>query len=374
MVSGAVWSDLEGRGRADLILACDWGPIRVFRAGPSGMHEVTRELGMEPYTGWWNGVATGDFDGDGRMDIVASNWGRNTKYQSHRSRELAVVYGEFTGDTRMELLEVYHDPISDEYVPWAALDIVASAIPEIRQRFTTARSYGAASVTEILGDQAPVAKRITVNTLESALFLNRGQRLEMVPLPPEAQFAPAFGVAVADFDGDGTEDLFLSQNFFGVEPETSRYDAGRGLWLKGDGRGGLEAVSGQESGIKLYGEQRGCAVGDFDQDGRMDLIVVQNNHETRLYRNGRGLPGLRVRFGDGDAAGIGATLRLRFGGRLGPAREVQAGSGYWSQNSLKPVLATPTPPGELWVRWPGGRETVHPVPAGARELVVRRGM
>jgi hypothetical protein len=371
MVSGAVWSELAGNGRADLVLACDWGPIRVFRVGATGLHEITRELGLEAYTGWWNGVATGDFDNDGRMDIVASNWGRNTKYQSHRLRELAVVFGDFAGNG-IELLEAYYDAVTKQYVPWAALDIAAAAIPEIGQRFTTARSYGAASVDEILGDQAAAASRLTVNTLESALFLNRGGRFEMIPLPVEAQFAPAFGLAVADFDGDGAEDLFLSQNFFGVEPETSRYDAGRGLWLRGDGRGGFQAVPGQESGIRVYGEQRGCAVGDFDGDARTDLIVAQNNHETRLYRNARAAPGLRVRFGDGAAAGIGATLRLRFGERFGPAREVQAGSGYWSQNSLTPVLAAPAPPSELWVRWPGGRETRHPVPDGARELVVRR--
>jgi len=42
------------------------------------------------------------------------------------------------------------------------------------------------------------------------------------PLPAEAQLAPAFAVCVGDMDGDGKEDVFLSQNFFAVAPETSR--------------------------------------------------------------------------------------------------------------------------------------------------------
>jgi len=62
-------------------------------------------------------------------------------------------------------------------------------------------------------------------------------------------------------------------------------DAGRGLLLRGRGDGTLDAVPGQESGIAIYGEQRGCAAADFDGDGRPDLVVTQNGAETKLYRN-----------------------------------------------------------------------------------------
>ena len=61
-------------------------------------------------------------------------------------------------------------------------------------------------------------------------------------------------------DGDGKEDVFLSQNFFATLPEEWRHDAGRGLWLRGDGQGGFKAVSGQESGVAVYGECGGYMV------------------------------------------------------------------------------------------------------------------
>ena len=186
--------------------------------------------------------------------------------------------------------------------------------------------------------------------------MNRGDHFEARPLPDEAQFAPAFGVSVGDLDGDGREDVVLSQNFFGVEPETSRYDAGRGLLLIGDGRGGFEAVSGQESGIKLDGEQRGCALADFDGDGRCDLAIGQNSGFTALYRNVGGAPGLRVRLRGpaGNPDGIGAMIRLKYRDRFGPARLLQAGSGYWSQESVIQVLGHIEPPTDVWVRWQGG--------------------
>ncbi|MGC8991594.1 MAG: FG-GAP repeat domain-containing protein, partial [Verrucomicrobiia bacterium] len=194
-----------------------------------------------------------------------------------------------------------------------------------------------------------------------------------VPLPPEAQWSPAFGICIADFDGDGCEDVFLSQNFFAVNPDEWRHDAGRGLLLRGDGRGGLSPMPGQASGIKVYGEQRGCAVGDYDTDGRPDIVVTQNGNETKLFHNVSGKPGLRVRCVGplGNPTGIGAAVRLRFrSGRFGAPREIQSGSGYWSRNSDTLVLATPEPPAEVWVRWPGGHEVSAPIPANAREIAL----
>src|SRR5256884_3597963 len=69
LVSGAVWSDLDGDGFPELVLACEWGPIRVFRNQAGKLREATTELGLDKYTGWWNGGTAGDIDCDGRMDI-----------------------------------------------------------------------------------------------------------------------------------------------------------------------------------------------------------------------------------------------------------------------------------------------------------------
>ena len=88
-------------------------------------------------------------------------------------------------------------------------------------------------------------------------------------------------------DGDGHDDLFLSQNFFALQTGESRYDAGRGLWLKGDGSGDLVPVSGKESGVNIYGEQRGAGLCDYDLDGRVDLAVSQNGANLYAWRDAR---------------------------------------------------------------------------------------
>jgi hypothetical protein len=218
-------------------------------------------------------------------------------------------------------------------------------------------------------------ERKTVVTLDHMAFLNRGDHLEAVRLPAEAQLAPAFYAGIADFDGDGSEDVFLSQNFFPTAVGIPRYDAGRGLLLAGDGKGGMRPMSGARSGILVYGDQRGAAYADFDQDGRLDLVVSQNGADTRLFRNRGAKPGLRVHL-KGTASnpdGVGAQVRVVYGDRMGPVREIHAGSGYWSQNGAVQVFGLAGTPTAVWVRWPGGAETRVPVPVGARELVVTAG-
>jgi enediyne biosynthesis protein E4 len=388
LVSGAVFTDLDGDGWPELVLACDWGPVRVFhndhgRLSPwdppvtfSSQNNAPKaqSMSLSQLTGWWNGVAAGDFDGDGRIDLVVANWGRNTPYERHRQKPLELYYGDFNQDGAIGLIEAYFDGEMKKTVPERGFESLAMGLPFVRGKFPTHQAYSQASVEEILGPAMSSVHHVTASTLESMVFLNRGDHFEVRTLPIEAQLAPAFGVCVADLDGDGHEDLFLSQNFFATQPANSPYDGGRGLWLRGDGTGRFQAVPGQESGLAVYGEQRGCAVADYDHDGRVDLVVAQNAGPTRLFHNETANPGLRVSLAEppGNPDGIGAVLRPLFRQKFGAAREVHAGGGYWSQDSAVQVLSGSEAPSAIWVRWPGGQTTTNRVPADAKEIRISR--
>jgi hypothetical protein len=327
---------------------------------------------MADLRGWWSGIATGDLDGDGRLDLVAGTWGENSPWRASPAQPLRAFHADFAGRGTVDLIETEFDPRRQATVPFHRLDYLSAGLPPLLEHFGSSLDFSQTTIDEFLRRLGGNAVEVSATVLSSMAFLNRGDHFDPVPLPLEAQVAPVFGVVVADLDGDGAEDIFLSQNFFAQRWEIPRLDAGRGLCLRGDGRGGFSPVPGQESGITVYGEQRGAAVADYDRDGRIDLLISQNAAETKLYRNRRALPGLRVRLKGppGNPTGVGATVRLSFSGRSGPAREIRAGGGYWSQDSAILVLGRPMPPDGIWVRWPGGRIVTGALPPDSREVRV----
>lgn len=379
VVNGAVFSDLDGDGRPELVVAGDWAPVRVFRFREGGVSEVTESLGLAPTTGWWNSVAVGDFDEDGRPDLIAGNWGWNgfpvpraplDGQEPCPANRRRIRWGDLDGNGVTDLIESYFDAAGRE-LPYRKFDAAVAAMPFLRERLATRADYGGATLGEIYGaalGQLPVREAAWFGT---TVFLNRGERFETRHLPVEAQFAPTFGLAVADFDGDGHDDVFLAQNFHAVSPDEARQDAGRGLLLRGDGRGGFAVVA--EAGAHVYGDGRGAAIADFDGDGRVDLAVGQNGSQTKLFRNATAKPGIRVRLAGiaENPEGIGAQLRLFAGDVGGPLRELHRGGGYWSVDSPTTVLTHPATPTALEVKWPGGAVKRYAIPAGAKQVTAK---
>ena len=374
LVSGAVFSDVDGDGDPDLILALEWGPVRLLENDGGRFSDATDAWGLGAHTGRWNGIATGDFNGDGRPDLVVTAWGTNTGRFASAERPVGVVASDFDGNGLVDLIE-FETGADGVQRPVRDYLTLGTTLPFLRRAAPTFEAFARSSVDDLLGTGRTGLYRTSAVTLLHTVFLNGGGRFEARPLPAAAQLAPAFGVVVADFDRDGREDLFLAQNYFATPRGLGRHDAGRGAVLLGDGAGGFSVLDAVRNGVEVYGDGRGAAVADFDADGRWDLAVGQNGAETVIFRGRGGSPGLRVRLSAGGATPGGATpgvagarLRPRYAdGSEGPAREIQFGSGYWSFNGSVQVLGRAAEIRALTVRWPDGAEETFPVDAGALE-------
>jgi hypothetical protein len=378
MVSGALWSDVDGDGWPDLLLALEWGTVKYFHNDRGRrLEDWSERAGFAAAgAGWWTSIAAADFNGDGRMDYVVGNVGLNTPYGATPEHPSLIYYGDFRGDGDRQLVEAYYE--GDRLYPRRTRRDLGAAIPQILKRYRRNDYYARATLGEILGeDRLAAAQRFAATELRSGVFLSQPDgthRFE--PLPRIAQVSPIQGLAAGDFDGDGRADIYAVQNSYSPVPSVGRFDGGLSQLLRGDGRGGFLAVPPAESGLVVPGDAKGLAVADLDHDGWPDFLVTRNNGATLALRNagiaGRRSLCVRLRGPAGNPCGVGALVTLDLGDGSAQTGEVYAGSGYYSQSAAACFFgwSDRNPPRRVRVRWPSGALTEQSVSAPAATLVL----
>lgn len=285
IATAAAAGDLDGDSDSDLVVATEWGPVRAYRNDGTGQFdEMTRSWGLAEQTGLWQDVALVDVNNDGTLDIVATNWGWNSRY-GQPAYPIHLYHGDLDGNRRYDVVEAMYVAEKGAYQAERGLDALWQGIPALRGHIRSFRAFAEMPIGAILGPMVEGASPLEANTLTSTVFVNTDNGFVRQPLPAEAQHTPGMGITAADFNQDGNQDLVLSQNFFAVRPDDTRLDAGRSLFLQGDGTGHFTAIPGHQSGLLVYGESRGIAHADFDGDGWLDIVITQNGAATKLYRN-----------------------------------------------------------------------------------------
>lgn len=283
MVTDAVWHDIDGDKRLDLVVVGEWMPITVYHNDGVRLTKTT-VAGFEKSGGWWNRIVAGDFTGDGRADFVVGNLGLNSRLRASGSEPARLYVKDFDGNG-------FTDPVITTFnggreYPFPLRDDLIRAIPPLKARFLAYKDYAGKTIGEVfppptLDSVAPKE----VHTFASVLARNDGDgRFTLVPLPLEAQLAPVYGIVAEDIDRDGKLDLVLGGNLDGLKPDIGRLHATRGAVLLGDGRGGFTALAGRKSGLSVPGEVRDIRRLKTRQGNA--LVVAQNNARPWIFRRG----------------------------------------------------------------------------------------
>ncbi len=372
MVTSALWTDLDEDGWLDLLVTTEWGPVRAFRNDAGrGFTDQSAAWGFAAAgSGWWSSLVAGDFNGDGRMDYVAGNAGLNTPYPATPDAPAVLFHGDFRGRGRgaKRIIEAYYE--DGRLLPRRTSKVLGAVIPTIRRQFRSNNDYAAATLAEIVGeDKLEAADRFVATELRSGVFLSQPSGgWAFTPLPRIAQIAPAQGMIVFDYDGDGHADLLMMQNSFAPMPFVGRFDGGVGQLLRGDGAGGFVPVPPAQSLIDLKGDAKALVRLNLVGDGLPGFVATRNNGETLAMRTVGSVaklmaPRLEVRLRGVGAAGARVTLVAPDGTRQ--TEEIHFGSGYFSQSSASAFFTkVPGAGGRLSVRWADGTVTEQAVPAG----------
>jgi hypothetical protein len=191
-----------------------------------------------------------------------------------------------------------------------------------------------------------------------------------------------FGVSFLDFDNDGRLDVAIANGH--ILDNAPLYRAGstymqRKLLFRNQGNRRFAEV-GRQAGPAFAATRvsRGLAVGDFDNDGDLDLLVNNNGEDAELLRNDGGNRAnsllVRLRGAAPNTDAIGARITVTTGSAF-QVREVRAGSSYLSQNDLRAHfgLGAATRADRVDVTWPGGGTEVFENVAANQIVTVDQG-
>jgi hypothetical protein len=256
MITDAVWVDINGDNKKDLIVAGDWMPITVYINNNGKLEDRTLDYFDKEYYGWWNRIATGDFNGDGKPDFIIGNMGFNTQCKASDKQPAELYYKDFDGNGSVDPLLCFY--IQDSSYPYVTRDELFDQLSMLRTRFPDYKSYANATIKNIFTtEELRDVNRLHANCLETAYFESgSGKKYTKKMLPLQAQFSPVYTITLLDYDKDGNKDLLLCGNINHARLRFGKCDANYGVLLHNNGKGRFSYVSQQLSGFNLWGDVR----------------------------------------------------------------------------------------------------------------------
>nr|WP_321234191.1 VCBS repeat-containing protein [uncultured Psychroserpens sp.] len=281
MVSDAVFTDIDNDNDEDIILVGEWMEVKVL-TNTNGIFEDTSEkFGLKNTRGIWWSITANDLDNDGDDDYIIGNLGRNNKFKASKEHPFKVYANDFDNNgTNDIVLAKYY---KDNYVPLRGRECTSQQMPYVAEKFKDYHSFASSKLIDILPEEkVDGAVVYEIENFESIILVNDNGQLIRKPLPIEAQISPLKSSLVVDINMDGFNDIITVGNHYGVEVETTRYDAGFGTVLLGNGHNEFKYVSPNESGFYVPYDSRD--IKRINNSNTPLIIVTNNNSKPSFFK------------------------------------------------------------------------------------------
>jgi hypothetical protein len=437
--SAVAVGDYNNDGFEDLFVTY-WGQNVLYRNNGDGTFtDVTREAGLlDSRRRWGAGCTFVDYDRDGYLDLFVSNYlefdfakvpkpggninctwkgipvncgprglppGTHSLYRNNRDgtfTDVSVVSGVAKATGTYGMTAVAADFDNDG---WPDIYVACDSTPSLYFRnnrdgtFTEEGLERGVALNEDGMEQAGMGLGIGDYDLDgnldifkthfsddtNILYRNNGKGIfeDMTiraGLAVETRFV-GWGAGIVDLDNDGWPDIFFVTG--SVYPEVEKhlpaypYRTPRVIFRNlGNGRF-EELIEEGGPGVAAAHASRGCAFGDFDNDGDLDILIVNLNEPPSLLRNDLGGRNhwLKVKLigTKSNRSAIGARVTCRYGDRR-QVQEVLSQSSFYSVNDPRlhfGLGAAET--ANLEVRWPSGAVETYAKVAADRIVVIKEG-
>ena len=277
MVTDAVFTDIDQDKDEDLVVVGEGMSIRVFENQNGNFSDASEKYGMNNTTrGIWWSITASDLDNDGDEDYIIGNLGRNNKFKASKEHPFKVYANDFdnNGTNDVVLAKFY----KDDYVPVRGRECTSQQMPYVAEKFEDYHSFASSKLIDILPDEkVDDAIVYEIESFESIILFNENGKLIKQSLPNQVQVSPIKSTIVSDFNKDGFKDILVVGNHYGVEVETTRYDAGYGAILLGGENKSFSFINPRESGFYIPKDTRNISMIDSY------ILVTSNKDKPNLF-------------------------------------------------------------------------------------------
>ncbi|MEX0894877.1 MAG: VCBS repeat-containing protein [Balneolaceae bacterium] len=284
MVTDAQWANIGHDTFPDLVVAGEWMPVQLFENDGSSLVKRTEEYGLSDDGGLWQNIHVTDLDGNGQPDIIAGNFGRNSRLQASGESPVRLYVNDFDGDGQSAPLIA--KKWNGSYYPFEQLDELLTRHRFLTGRINSYRDFAGRTIEELFDSEnleSSIVKEIT--ELGSVLFMNRGDgTFQKTELPTEVQHSPIMAIHTSKTEGNKVEEILMGGNLYDVKPSFGgRQDAGYGVHLLNGNPTGIPlALALQTSGFYIPGEVR--AIREIGRRQDRVIVVVRSGASPLFFK------------------------------------------------------------------------------------------
>jgi len=281
MITGAVWVDVNGDGRKELIVTGEWMAPRIFSYHNKGFEEL-KSTGLENLYGWWQSIGSADLNGDGKEDLILANIGENFYLHPDGDHPVKLWVKDFDNNGTVD--QFLTRSIGGRDMPVFLKREITDQFPFLKKENLKHSDYAKKSIQDLFGEDALKDAAVhTFNYCSSVVAISDGKGgFSVKPLPVWVQLSSVNAICVSDINRDGKEDLLLGGNLFSFPPQFGRLDASYGHVLLGDGRGNFSYVETKKTGILIKGEIKD--IKEIKNNNQQYYLFTQNDSIPVLYQ------------------------------------------------------------------------------------------
>ncbi len=280
MITDAIWADIDGDSKKDLVTVSDWGTPIIFKNNGRRLAKITSSL--DSLSGWWNTVEQADLDNDGDLDLIIGNQGLNLHYAPSEGNPMKIWINDFDDNGTIEQIVTLSENGKD--FPIHQKKELTTQMVKLKKQNLKASEYAKRSIDELFSKEIfenSIMKTASIS--ESVIAVNEGNgQFTIKKLPNQVQLSCVCDISCSDINNDGNLDLIMGGNNFEFKPQYSRLDANFGSVLLGDGKMNFNWQNYNQSGFFVKEEIKHLK--QFkDASGKTFLIAAINNDKPKIF-------------------------------------------------------------------------------------------